>query len=258
MTEKRMFTEAEELERVWDKENITDLIYRRAHYISANKRAEAIAKLWVSKPDNIRTASYGNNIGYFVGIEEIKRHCAEYEQTLFERLRPYSDARPDIAFDKVNLGYGAMNIFSCSTPLVFVAENGMTAKLLATQYGNHAVGRPDGTGDVFMTFGLVFADFLKEDGVWKIWHLIDCHDYSLPAGKNACDLPMRPTAAEDPIIAEFGKPTIDRTVYDALFGWEYVYFDMPKEYYAYDERFGYGPNGCMGLKYFERPGGIRE
>lgn len=252
------FTESELLERVWDKEKIKDIIYRRSYFISANRRREELSNLWVGEPRHLKSASYGNNIGYFVGIDEIHRHCAEYDEILYSRLKPYSDTRQEIDYDKANLGFGGMNIFSCNTPLVFVAENGMTAKLLVAQYGNHAVGAPDGTSEVFMTFGLVFADFVKEGNQWKIWHLIDVHDFSLPAGKDALDLPLRPGAEDDPIVAEYGTPTVSKEVYDTMFGWEYLYFDMPKEYYAYDERYGYGPNSNMGLKYFERPGGTRQ
>ena len=42
------------------------------------------------------------------------------------------------------------------------------------------------------------------------------------------------------------------TVYDPLYGWEYIWQDMPRPYETYREREGYGPGGDLGKPYYER------
>ena len=52
--------------------------------------------------------------------------------------------------------------------------------------------------------------------------------------------------------AEFGEPTVKRTVYEPFFGWEYLYQDMPRPYYSYTDLRSYWPEGELGIPYYER------
>ena len=69
-----VFTPDEEVNRLWDVTDVTDLIARHSLYYSADRRREELAELWVQEPDNRRTASLGVNNGWYVGMEEIARH----------------------------------------------------------------------------------------------------------------------------------------------------------------------------------------
>ena len=65
-------------------------------------------------------------------------------------------------------------------------------------------------------------------------------------------MPIEPQPGDDPLEAEFGEPTVKRTVYEPFFGWEYMYQDMPRPYYSYTDIRSYGPEGELGLPYYER------
>ena len=63
-----------------------------------------------------------------------------------------------------------------NTPLVVVAEDGMTARGLWTSLGFAAffLGGPDSTMFVQGMFRYA-ADFILEDGAWRIWHMVVCN-----------------------------------------------------------------------------------
>ena len=43
-----------------------------------------------------------------------------------------------------------------------------------------------------------------------------------------------------------------KEVYDNQFGWEYLFYDLPRPFKTYDEDEGYGPKGKVGRKFYER------
>jgi hypothetical protein len=64
---------------------------------------------------------------------------------------------------------------------------------------------------------------------------------------------VRRPDAEDPITAlDYGAPTIQRTVFDPFFGWEYIWQDMPKPYSTFTPKESYGPEGDLGKPYYQR------
>ena len=68
----KQFTQEERIRRVWDKEEAKTVLAKNAYYMSANRRAQALEELWVQDPEHQKTASYGKNWGYYVGMDEIK------------------------------------------------------------------------------------------------------------------------------------------------------------------------------------------
>ena len=68
------FTEDELIDRVWGREEIQKLVAKRV-FLSANEeRRREINDLWVSEEKNRRTASYGKNWGYYVGMDNIVKY----------------------------------------------------------------------------------------------------------------------------------------------------------------------------------------
>jgi hypothetical protein len=257
MYRKPKFTDDELAARVWDKEEIKDLMARHAYYQSADRRREELNDLWVKKADNKRSASLAYNYGYFVGMDEIVRHYVfDLTELRYRHLQEYCDADPSIARNDLNLGLGLMMFHTSTTPMLYLADDGKTARYLAYDCAQQVTGKPDGDADGYMLFGLVFADLIKEDGEWKIWHLIMRNDHTMRIGEDYEQVPVLPW--DDPLREEYGTATIARTVYDPLYGWETLYQDMPKMYDTYDEASGYGPNSDMGYRYFEREGWVDE
>ena len=247
---KPYYTDDELIARMWAKETVKDLMARHAHYYSSDLRRQELCDLWVTTPMYRRTASLANNFGYYVGMDEISNYyVVQHTQRRYEQLAAYAD----VPKDNLHLGHGVMSHHTSNTPLCYIAEDGKTAKYLAYDCGEQTVGKPDGTMDAYFVFGLIFADLVCENGVWKIWHLALLHDHTIPVGVDYGEaVPIETQPGDDPLEAEFGEPTVKRTVYEPFFGWEYMYQDMPRPYYSYTDIRSYGPEGDLGLPYYER------
>ena len=96
--------------RVWDVEEIKKLMSRRVYYIANEWRARELDELWVSDPEHQKTASFGRNTGYYVGMEEIRKYYVD------RHLAEMGD------------GTGYLSNHPVSTGLVREAEDGRTAK----------------------------------------------------------------------------------------------------------------------------------
>ena len=165
---KPYYTDDELIARMWAKETVKDLMARHAHYYSSDLRRQELCDLWVTTPMYRRTASLANNFGYYVGMDEISNYyVVQHTQRRYEQLAAYAD----VPKDNLHLGHGVMSHHTSNTPLCYIAEDGKTAKYLAYDCGEQTVGKPDGTMDAYFVFGLIFADLVCENGVWKMWHL---------------------------------------------------------------------------------------
>lgn len=247
-----VYTNEERIDRIWDREKCVQLINRHSIYYSNDWRRRELDDLWVTRPELRETASLGYNNGYHVGMEAIARHyVVEREAQLYERLKPYQQAE-GVELCRENLGLGASGMHTSTTPLVYIADDGKTARYQGYQLGYQSVGHPDGTAESFLEFGLIYADLVKEDSGWKIWHLVLEHDHTVEVGTAYSDVPVRRPDAEDPLARDYGTPNVARTVYNPLFGWEYVWQDMPRPYETYTEKGSYGPGGDLGKPYYAR------
>lgn len=253
MEKEMVFSRDEQVRRVWDRECVVQTINRHRYYYGNNERRRELSELWVRLPEHRETASLGFNNGFYVGMDEIARHyVADREDFLYEKLRPYCEADPGLEFSRRNLGLGVGGVFTCNTPLVYIADDGRSARFQGYGLNTVCYGRPDGTGECYMDFGLIRAELLKENGEWKIWHLVLEHDHTIEAGTDYGAVPVLREFGEDPIEREFGTPTVERPVHTPLFGWEHMFEDMPKPYYTYTGKDSYGPDGDLGRPYYER------
>lgn len=250
---KREFTDEEMVFHAWDKEMIQDTVGRFMFYWANGEVERALDELWVKQPENLKDVSFGTNTGYFVGMSEIKRHLIdEYDVRVRAALEAFKAARPNVGYTDADLGLGVTRMHSCTTPLLFIAADGKTARYLGYDLGMSGVGKPDGSGECYHEFGLVFIELAREGDEFKIWHFVQEHDFSIESGKNYNDVPTFISDPDDPSAKDFGDPTIKTEVYNNQYGWEYLFYDMPKPYKAYDEDEGYGPNGKVGKKFYER------
>lgn len=249
-----VYTNEERIDRIWDRENCTQLLNRHAIYYSNEQRRRELDELWVQEPENQATASLAYNNGYYVGMDAIAQHyVVDREQQLYDRLKPYTEADPGLRLSRENLSLGASAMHTSTTPLVYISDDGKTARFQGYQLGYQSIGRPDGTAESYLEFGLVYADLIREEKGWKIWHLVLEHDHTVEVGHAYAETPVLRPDAEDPIcLMDNGTPTIQRTVYDPFYGWEYIWDDMPRPYTTYQEGESYGPNGNLGKPYYER------
>ena len=245
----REFTDDEMIMRAWDKEIIMDQTGRLVIWWGSGLRERIVDELYVNQPENAKDASFATNTGFYVGLDEVRRHLVnEYREKCVSQKEKYIKAGVDYATD----GIGMCSMHSATTPVLFVADDGKSAKVLVYDLGMSAEGSPDGSAKCYHEVGLLLIEFLKEDGQWKIWHLVEEHDFTIEAGRDYNEVPTIIRPEDDPGRKDFGDPTIKKDVYDNIFGWEYLFYDMPAPYKTYEEERGYGPNGKVGRKYYER------
>lgn len=237
------FTETELLTRLWDMEDIRDLMAKRCYYIASDKRREEISDLWVRKRDNTATATFGRNWGYYVGMEEIIKYyvLSHYDKRVADR-EPYLKAFPEKK-DDIELGFGSMATHTLSTPLIRLSLDGKTARGLWYDFSQETTGKPDGTAEAMVITGQVAADFMREDGEWRIWHLFLSTDVSIPLGRPYSETPIYRQPGTDSIENEFGTPTIQMLAHNSVFGWGDLHPPMPEHYYSFDSANSYAPEG---------------
>ena len=245
------YTLDEQITRIWDFENVRKTMHKLAYFISNEDRRRALNELWVTAPDYMKSASLGVNTGYYDGMDEVARHfILDRNVELYDNLKERSAEDAAIECSSQNLGYGCATIMTMNTPVIKISGDGRFARYLGYSPAFISEGRAGGTADSYFTLDCVFADLVKECGEWRIWHLVFFHDHTLEIGEDYTSLPV--LGWDDPLNKKFGDPTIKQTVHDPLFGWEYMYEDMPREFYTYDDKSGYGPKGDLGKPYYER------
>ncbi len=216
---KRTYTDDELIARVWDVEEIKKLVYKRGVYIANGWQERELAELWVSDPAAKETASYGKNTGWYVGLDAI---AAWY-------VRPQ--------------GAGYMAHDPASTGLVELAADGKTAKALFYCIAEKTEKDASGETKALWLPHKAGYDLMKEDGVWKIWHLVEAIDLVSEAGQDYGAQSPYPDYEADPIFADFGTPTVPCLCHDAAFNWWDDYPPMPEPYDTFTPAISYGPEG---------------
>lgn len=167
--DKKIFSDEETIARVWDVENIKNLISRYAYYEAGNRREAVITELWVSEPENQATASFGRNWGFMSGMEEI---------------RAYYVGRNRFGAD----GTSTMHPFS--TKLLCLAEDGKTAQGIWMGIGYDTSLNEKGEPEALWVNERMAVDFIRESDGWKIWHMFIGTNYVCPAGDSYAEQPI--------------------------------------------------------------------
>ena len=223
----KQYSELETMRRVWDVEQIKDLMSRRAMYSANEDRARELAELWVRELTHQKSAAFGRNYGYYVGMDAIRTYYVDAHQ---ERLAPLN-------------GVGYMENHAVSTPYVELAGDGMSARGLWYSIGQETYPGPDGAPRALWVNDKIAADFLLESDGWKIWRLVLSNDVWHPAGIPMMAMPDKLPEELDWIKAEFGTPTVPMQIHDPLYLWSDDYPAMPKPYETMNPAISYGPEG---------------
>lgn len=240
--EEKQFTDDELIVRIMDKEEIKKLMARRAFYYADNRRREELEDLWVKTPEYKATASYGRNWGYYVGMEEIKRYyVTDYNQKQQAEKDAVAAVNPAVAEEA--LGYGRFMFHPLSTPNVNLAEDGKTAQGTWYSIGADCYPNPDGTGDCNWNCQKICADFIKEPGGWKIWHVVFSNDFMIKTGHPVSELQsvyIRGTGRDE---IDFGEPTIPMLAHNPSYSWCDNYPPLNDPYETFTDEISYGPEG---------------
>ena len=263
------YTDEELVVRLWDKEIIKDLMTRRCYYKQNDWREKELKELWVSGEELKKTASLANNLGYFVGMDDISTY---YVDGIAEKRREQL-ALTRKQIPGAEYGTGVMNAHTFHTIMVELSGDGKTARYLCYDHGTQTSPDEDGIPHGYWTSGTLLADLVKEEGAWKIWHFKSMHDFSIPAapvpgaggfgfggpppedgdgekkeGEPPADMggpPPQPDMGPDPYEDDYGTPTVPAP-YITKWAWNDLPKQMPNTYVpneSYDPKKSYGPEG---------------
>jgi hypothetical protein len=179
---------AEALMDRWEAQReVQNLMGRMTSAYVVKKEAEILDSYWSAQDD----ICLGVNNGYFNGRAAV----ASYYDSLVERNRltaeliqkKFPDQLSQLPEDKL-YGIGTMEYKPLDTPLVEVADDGETAKGIWCLRGNHSRLTPAGPLG-YWEWGWMTADFRKENGQWKIWHLLQIDELLHLCGSKAVGEP---------------------------------------------------------------------
>ncbi len=230
-------SEEERIIRVWDVEQIKDLMSRRTIYEARGDHQQELDDLWVQLPENQATASFGRNWGYYVGMPEIQKYyVTQYaEQCAAEKA---AIGKPEEGPD-----YGRFLYHPLSTPNVELAGDGKTAQGTWYSIGADCYPNADGTADCNWNCQKICADLIKEPGGWKIWHIVFSNDFMVQTGHPVGDLQsiyIRGTGRDE---IDFGTPTIPMLAHDPSYTWCDNYPPLNQGYDTFTDEISYGPEG---------------
>ena len=242
--EEKQFTDDELIVRIMDKEAIKKLMARRAFYYANNQRRRELDELWVSSREYRSSASYGRNWGYCVGMDSIANYYVlEHSKKQYAELAAIHENNPAVAVDNQSLGLGCTAFHTVTTPMLYIAGDGKTARGLWYSAGQETIMQADGTAKAYWTMDNMSADFVKENGDWKIWHLVVCSDFFVEAGTDFKTGTLEPLTGPDPFRDEFGTPDIPMTVHNPRYNLSDNYPPMPLPYETYTVAGSLAPEG---------------
>lgn len=127
------------------------------------------------------------NDGKYIGYEAVKGFFVDYNdaQTRWanEVMRKLHPDELGGKSDEEIWAVGSNTVLNFTTPLIEVAFDGQTAKGMWYVWGSTTEVYSDGPKAAW-DFGRCAVDFIKEDGVWKIWHMTMFTDIQAPIKGN--------------------------------------------------------------------------
>ncbi len=240
----KVFSDDEQIRRVWDMEEVKDLMARRAYLYMQDMRREELETLWVRQPEHKASAVFGSNWGFYLGLDNISAwYVGEHGNLRQSQLDKLSKNNPEIKNIPENLGLGSMVAAPLSTALVEIAGDGKTAQGLWYSIGQRTDPNGDGTASASWVCGKIGADFMKEDGVWRIWRVFDAPDIILTPGDAVVNQPVFWAEGANKMENLFGTPTLPMTAHDPTYNWSDSFPPEPKPYYSYSDSHGCCPAG---------------
>ena len=209
----RDLTQRQQLQRLWDIEDIKKLVHKRVIYIANNWRERELDELWTK--EHAGEATFGSNTGYYTSMDSIRRWYTAGDRSV-----------------------GYLTHHPVSTDLVEVAKDGKTARGLWYSIGQETV-----PGKAMWVSGKIAVDFIKEEDAWKILHVVESNDVTCGAGEDYGAGEVYWDPAADPIAQAFGKPDIEKITHDPNFNWWDNYPAMPEPYDTWSDRESYAPAG---------------
>ncbi len=236
----------QKVQRALDIAEVQNVMSKHAYYHAVGHHLQELKDVWV-KEDGAwaATASFGQNHGYWVGMERIRRYYGGLnERNRKKNLEIVSRLYPEVENTKENEGVGSMIMHTLTTPIIEVAGDGKTAKGMWYSPGQVTEIGGDGRPMAMWMWEKYGADFVKEDGRWKLWHIHMYTDFAVPPGQSWTDPTVKSRFSSGDTVERPPemKPDIEEVTYQE---WSPTTVPqltpMPDPYWTFSETFSYGP-----------------
>lgn len=165
-----------------DQRDIKNLMGKVCYTILLKREREMVESFWSSRED----ICLGTNQGYYNGAEAVKGYYQAVHDHTVEATEFLKKAFPDRMgklTEREQFGAGSMDVKPMDTAVVEIAEDGETAKGIWYSRGTYNDITPQGPV-AFWDYAVFACDFVREDGTWKIWHMLRLSDIVVPGGKS--------------------------------------------------------------------------
>ncbi len=219
----RYFDSEKLLERLEWRREIRNIMGRISHDYSVKQEAEVYERYWSVRPD----VCLGLNCGYYQGAEAVAGYYRALGDEIALSSRLIQEKFPQELGNKSQeeiYGVGMITYLPFESQVIEIADDGATAKGIWNIRGSYC--RLTKGGPVsYWTFGWAAVDFIRENGVWKVWHMQLLYNINHQCGTGFCE----PEKEFEPVsgfegIEDFRMP--EPNVPGALFA--VFYADRPK------------------------------
>jgi len=224
--------------------SVQNVMSRHNYYYAVGNRYEELLNIWVKEDgEYAKTATITTSDGVWEGMDVIKVYYGnpgtkDAKQTIKEMSKndPWEPVK------------GQLGINMNTTPVIEVAGDGKTARGVWFSPGivMNYTGQKDKDGNEIARGTYCFekygADFVKEDGAWKIWHFQMYRDFTPPVGSESKwttpGAAQKSAAVQSP--GETGLPKASRENPDPYEQWSptrenKLRPELPEPYYTFDE-----------------------
>ncbi len=179
---KEKFSTEELVTRWEDRRTVKNLLGKYVVSFLLKREKTMFDDFWSRRED----VCLGINEGWFSGAAAIRG----YYDALDKRAVAVRDKLVSLFPEKAEgknpeelYGIGIFDLRSTTNSVIEIASDGETAKGMW-----HCFGKPVDVNEYgplsYWIFATYCVDFIKEDGVWKIWHLQYLEDIHAPTGHN--------------------------------------------------------------------------
>lgn len=247
------FNTEELVGRFEDRRDVKNLAGKYVMSLLLKKEPTILKDLWSGRED----ISLGVNGGYYAGRKALEDYYASIDAATKAKAQVLKQVFPEDLgeySDEKLYGRGPMEIRSLDNAIIEIADDGQTAKGFFYVFGlvtDITVRGPISN----WVLGSCCFDFIREDGVWKIWHVLYLEDVNTPAGKKWGDpkaieaFPEMPEFAgmADVAVAGPNEPGTLRTLYTGARPFTKLP-KVPEPYDTFANTFSYGAESQEALQ----------